>query len=301
MTEDETPISEEQPSIFLEDEPALTAEQATLTEDETPISEEQPSIFLEDEPALTAEQATLTEDETPISEEQPSIFLEDEPALTAEQAALTEDQTPLAEEEAIFLPEDNRLSTEQETSLPEEPPALPTQQLPLTLIEEEAETSQDETETPVILPLHQSPLTLVSEEEETVENESATPEFTTTDPPTADWLELLQDKVGDTLEELRETVSEKTEQVGDWMATIKDKLDGDDDERTLQPPPLPNAQTEAAEEENYLESGFVSEATAEAYARQEEFVKAINIYRQLMLQFPEKSSYFAQKISELES
>lgn len=45
---------------------------------------------------------------------------------------------------------------------------------------------------------------------------------------------------------------------------------------------------------------FVTETLAKIYAKQEDFERAINAYKNLILKFPEKSTYFAARIKELE-
>ncbi len=47
------------------------------------------------------------------------------------------------------------------------------------------------------------------------------------------------------------------------------------------------------------EEGLASESLAEIYVKQQKFDKAIDMYKKLSLQFPEKNTYFASKIEEI--
>ena len=58
---------------------------------------------------------------------------------------------------------------------------------------------------------------------------------------------------------------------------------------------------EIAERSLNEEFDFVSETLATIYERQGHHVKAIKIYKQLMLKYPEKSSYFAAQIQKLKT
>lgn len=52
-------------------------------------------------------------------------------------------------------------------------------------------------------------------------------------------------------------------------------------------------------ENSTSESDFLTETLAEIYIRQKNYAKAANIYQKLLLLFPQKSVYFAQKIEQL--
>jgi DNA-binding SARP family transcriptional activator len=60
-------------------------------------------------------------------------------------------------------------------------------------------------------------------------------------------------------------------------------------------------EVEIAEQSLNEQFDFVSETLAELYSKQGHIQKAIKIYKQLMLKYPEKSSYFAAQIENLET
>ncbi len=56
---------------------------------------------------------------------------------------------------------------------------------------------------------------------------------------------------------------------------------------------------EAESEKNEPESEFLTETLAEIYIKQQNYTKAIKIYQKLILKYPQKSIYFADRINEI--
>ncbi|MFD1772042.1 hypothetical protein [Sphingobacterium suaedae] len=73
------------------------------------------------------------------------------------------------------------------------------------------------------------------------------------------------------------------------------------EEPQIQPPPAENLNTEnKARKSSEEQFDLVTETLANIYADQAMYVKAIEVYKKLILRFPEKKSYFATRIKELE-
>ena len=73
------------------------------------------------------------------------------------------------------------------------------------------------------------------------------------------------------------------------------------EEPQIQPPPPENLNVEnKARKSSEEQFNFVTETLANIYADQAMYVKAIEVYKKLILRFPEKKSYFASRIKELE-
>lgn len=73
------------------------------------------------------------------------------------------------------------------------------------------------------------------------------------------------------------------------------------EEPQIQPPPAENLNTEnKARKSSEEQFDLVTETLANIYADQAMYVKAIEVYKKLILRFPEKKSYFAARIKELE-
>lgn len=73
------------------------------------------------------------------------------------------------------------------------------------------------------------------------------------------------------------------------------------EEPQIQPPSVDHLNTEnKARKSSEEQFNFVTETLATIYANQAMYVKAIEVYKKLILKYPEKKSYFATRIKELE-
>lgn len=76
---------------------------------------------------------------------------------------------------------------------------------------------------------------------------------------------------------------------------------GDDKIVPTRKPVMSSADARKIEEESTRETDVLTETLAAIYVKQKKFDRAIGIYKSLALKYPEKSSYFASRISEIEN
>ena len=105
-------------------------------------------------------------------------------------------------------------------------------------------------------------------------------------------LESIKNMFSTKIAELKETVSEHTEQLSDKIDELMG-VDGEEDK--------PAKSVDAAHSELSVtrEGVVLSEMMAKVYIKQGQYGKAVQIYEQLSLEYPEKSAYFAAKIQAL--
>jgi chromosome segregation ATPase len=106
-------------------------------------------------------------------------------------------------------------------------------------------------------------------------------------------LESIKDMFSSKFEELKETVAEKTEQLSDKIDELRHKADEQDNA-------VKTTESTHSELSVTREGVVLSEMMAKVYVRQGQYNKAIQIYEQLSLEYPEKSAYFAAKIQSLQ-
>jgi hypothetical protein len=106
-------------------------------------------------------------------------------------------------------------------------------------------------------------------------------------------LKSIKDMFSSKFEELKETVAEKTEQLSDKIDELRHKADEQDNA-------VKTTESTHSELSVTREGVVLSEMMAKVYVRQGQYNKAIQIYEQLSLEYPEKSAYFAAKIQSLQ-
>ncbi len=110
----------------------------------------------------------------------------------------------------------------------------------------------------------------------------------------ADWLEYASQL---------QTVTWQEAQPKKRGMDLIDKFLSEDDEHIIQAATRPTAvDAHKIEEESVRENDdILTETLASIYIKQKQHAKAINIFKKLSLKYPEKSGYFAARISDIEN
>lgn len=111
-----------------------------------------------------------------------------------------------------------------------------------------------------------------------------------------DWLEYTA--------QLQAVTAEETREAHRGQDLIDKFLSQGDDYIVPRPGPMrpDDADARRMEEESVRENDdILTETLASIYLKQKQYAKAINIFKKLSLKYPEKSSYFAARISDIEN